>query len=180
MWSRDIEMRLHCMMTCYTISLSSLCKFIWRHWIYRMHVRCILSSVLVKLSIFSQLSIIQYLGLCDFSLPVTLVMSEIIYIYILCLIFIIESEEWTITHCLGLDHETIVCLSIFWYSNGTLYCAIRQIDSTYSWTKETVAYFVCLVWYKKVSLKNIIYHLMFTNVHYLFAMMSFHISQDLL
>ena len=37
-------------------------------------------------------------------------------IYILCLIIIINSEVWTITHCLGLGHETIVCavcLSIF-------------------------------------------------------------------
>ena len=34
----------------------------------------------------------------------------------ICLIIIIESEVWTITHCLGLGHETIVsavCLSIF-------------------------------------------------------------------
>ena len=29
----------------YTISLSSLCKLIWRHWTYKMPVRCILSSV---------------------------------------------------------------------------------------------------------------------------------------
>ena len=37
-------------------------------------------------------------------------------IYILCLIIIIKSEVWTITHCLALGHETIVsavCLSIF-------------------------------------------------------------------
>ena len=44
----------------YTISLSSLCKLIWRHWTYKMPVRCILSNVWVRLSIFSQLSIIQY------------------------------------------------------------------------------------------------------------------------
>ena len=29
--------------------------------------------------------------------------------YILCLIIIIKSEVWTITHCLGLGHETMVC-----------------------------------------------------------------------
>ena len=37
-------------------------------------------------------------------------------IYILCLIIIIKSEVWTITHCLGLGHETMVCavcVSIF-------------------------------------------------------------------
>ena len=47
----------------YTISLSSLCKLIWRHWTYKMLVRYILSSVWVTLSIFSPLSIIQYVGL---------------------------------------------------------------------------------------------------------------------
>ena len=38
------------------------------------------------------------------------------YIYIPCLIIIIKSEVWTITHCLVLGHETMVstvCLSIF-------------------------------------------------------------------
>ena len=39
----------------------------------------ILSSVWVRLSIFSQLSIIQYMGLCVFSLPISLVMIERIY-----------------------------------------------------------------------------------------------------
>ena len=38
------------------ISLSSLCKLIWRHWTYEMPVRYILSSVWVRLSIFSPLS----------------------------------------------------------------------------------------------------------------------------
>ena len=63
----------------YTISLSSLCKLIWGHWTYEMSVRYILSSVWVRLSIFSQLSIIQYMGLFVFSLPISLVMIEIIY-----------------------------------------------------------------------------------------------------
>ena len=39
-----------------------------------------------------------------------------VWIYILCLIIIIKSEVWTITHCLGLGHETMVCtvcLSVF-------------------------------------------------------------------
>ena len=78
----------------YTISLSSWCKLIWRHWTYKMPVRYILSSVWVRLSIFSLLSIIQYVGLYVFRLPISLVMIEIIYI--LCLIIIIKSEVWTI------------------------------------------------------------------------------------
>ena len=46
----------------YTFSLSSLCKLIWRHWTYKMSVRYILSSVWVRLSIFSPLSSIQICG----------------------------------------------------------------------------------------------------------------------
>ena len=93
-------------------------QIIWRPWTYKMTVRYILSSVWVRLSIFSQLSIIQpiiqYVGLCAFSLPTPLVMTE--RMYILCLIIIIKSKVWTITHCLRLGHETIVCtvcLSVF-------------------------------------------------------------------
>ena len=96
-----------------TISLSSLCQLVWRHWTYNMPVRYILSSVWVRLSIFSPLSIIQYLGLYVCSLPISLVMIE--RIYILCLVIIIKSEVWTITHCLGLGHEAMVpavCLSV--------------------------------------------------------------------
>ena len=80
--------------------------------------RYILSSVWVRLSIFSLLSIIQYMGLYVFSLSISLGMTK--RIYILCLIIIIKSEVWTITHCLGLGHETMVsavCLSIFFYIN---------------------------------------------------------------
>ena len=62
-------------------------NFIWKHWTYKMPVRYNLSSVWVRLCIFSQLSIIQYLGLCVFSLPISFVMIE--RIYILCLIIII-------------------------------------------------------------------------------------------
>ena len=41
----------------YTISLASLCKLIWRHWMPAIH----------------------YMGLCVFSLPISLVMIEGIY-----------------------------------------------------------------------------------------------------
>ena len=60
-------------------SLSSLCKLIWRHWTYKMPARYILSSVWVRLSIFSQLSILHYMGLCVFSLPISLMMTEKVY-----------------------------------------------------------------------------------------------------
>ena len=63
----------------YTISLSSLCKLIWRHGTYKMPVRYMLSSVWVRLSIFSQLSIVHYMGLCVFRLPISLMMTEKVY-----------------------------------------------------------------------------------------------------
>ena len=68
----------------YTISLSSS-NFIWRHRTYEMPVRYNLSSAWVRLSIFSQLSIIKYVGLYVFSLPISLVMIEKIYIYFVLL-----------------------------------------------------------------------------------------------
>ena len=97
----------------HTISLSSLCKLIWRHSTYKRLVRYILSSVWVRSK--HILSVIHYTicGLYVFSLPISLLMTE--RIYILCLIIIIKSEVWTITHCLGLGHETMVpavCLPI--------------------------------------------------------------------
>ena len=100
----------------YYISLANVILHIE---IIKMPVRYILSSVWVRLCIFFTLSIIQYVGLYVFSLPISLVMIE--RIYKVCLLIIIKSEVWTITHCLELDHETMVsavCLSIFlstWY-----------------------------------------------------------------
>ena len=113
----------------YTISLSSLCKLTWRNWTYKMHVRYILSSVSVRLSIFSPLSIIQYMGLYVFSLPISLVVIE--RIYILFLIIIIKSEVWTITHCLGLGHETMV--SAVW----VLYSYIWVINNFIAYSTAT-------------------------------------------
>ena len=68
----------------YTIPLSSLRKLIWGHWTYKMPVRYVLSSVWVRLSIFTQLSIIHYMGLCVFNLPISLVMIERIYTLSYC------------------------------------------------------------------------------------------------
>ena len=49
--------------------------------------------------------------------------------YILCLIIIIKSEVWTIIHCLGLGHETMVCavcLSIFIQTINSFYIIISK------------------------------------------------------
>ena len=61
----------------------------------------------LRLSQFSQLSFIQYMWLCVFSLSICLMM--IVRICVLYLIIIIKSEVWPIYHCLGLDYETMVC-----------------------------------------------------------------------
>ena len=58
----------------YTISLSSLCRLIWRHWTTKMLVRYMLPSVCLRLRQFSQSSLIQYMGLCVFSLPISSVL----------------------------------------------------------------------------------------------------------
>ena len=84
-----------------------------------------LLGVWVGLSIVFQLSFIKYVGLCGFSLPISLIMID--RMYILCVIIIIKSKVWTITvyYCLGLGHETMVCavcLSIFLYLFEHVYC----------------------------------------------------------
>ena len=133
-----IRFGLQIVFVCLYITPSSLCKLIWRHWIYKMPGRYNLSSVWVRLSIFSQLSNIQYAGRCVFSLPIYFVMVEIIYI--LCLIIIIKSEVGTITHCLGLGHETMVCavcLSIFFLKHFAWYKRPCTSQITYkAWFME--------------------------------------------
>ena len=112
----------------YTISLASLCKLIWRHWTCKMPVRYILSSVEVRWSIISPLSII-YVGLYVFSLPISLVVIE--RIYMPCLIIIIKSEVWTFTHCLGFGHETMVsavCLFIFLFQWCPVECYYNAVQ----------------------------------------------------
>ena len=67
----------------------------------------------VRLTIFSPLPIIQYVGLYVFSLPISLVM--------IVLLSSLKSEVWTTTHRLGLCHETMVsavCLSIFFWNSS--------------------------------------------------------------
>ena len=77
------------------------------------HIKCLSSifchprSMCLRLNQFYQLSSMQYMGLCVFSLPISLVMM--VRIYELYLIIIIKLEVWITSHCFGLDHETMVC-----------------------------------------------------------------------
>ena len=49
----------------------------------------------------------QYMGLCLLRSSISLI---IVRICILFLIIIMKSELWPICHCLGLGHETMVCV----------------------------------------------------------------------
>ena len=80
-------------------------------------------------------------------------------IYILCLIIIIKSEIWTITHCLGLGYETMVCavcLSVFLWIGG--WSKYRQLWDLHTLiTIKVVDVCVCNV-LKRTSRLNICNH----------------------
>ena len=85
-----------------------------------LFISYILSSVCLRLSKFSQLPFMQYIGLCAFSLPIFLTL--ILRIRVLYLIIsIIRSEVWLTCPCLGFFREAIVCtvcLSLFLWVPG--------------------------------------------------------------
>ena len=96
-------------------------SILWlRYWTSKMLLRIILPSVCLKFSQFSQLFFMPYVGLCVFSLPISLMMT--VRMHALYLIIIIKSELWPICHCSGLGNETlvcVVCLSIFLFLLNT-------------------------------------------------------------
>ena len=103
----------------------------------------------VRFSIFSQLSILQYVGLCVFGLPISLVIIERVYMFCLS---IIKSEEWTITHCLGLGCSWYMCVFfvpfgktvlLYYYANKSLESWILNLGH------ETM---VCAVFYIRMNL----------------------------
>ena len=60
----------------------------------------------LRITQFSQLSFMEYVGMCGYSLPISLTMIG--RIRVLYLISIIKSEIWPVCHCLGLGHEITV------------------------------------------------------------------------
>ena len=89
-----------CLHFSFTTALSSLCKRIWKYGTSKIFARYILSNVCLRLSQFSQLSFMQYMGLCVFSLPISLMM--ILRIHVLVLVIIMKLEIWPICYCLWL------------------------------------------------------------------------------
>ena len=117
-----------CLFAHYTTSLSSLCRCICRYWISKILVRYILSSVCLRLIKFSQLSFMQYMGLCVFGLPISLMMIMRKSVLYLNIIIIIKSEVWPVCHCLRLHpwNNDMRCMSfyipiLFKISNATNY-----------------------------------------------------------
>ena len=103
------------------ISLSSLYRFFWSHWTYKMTVWYILSSMWLRLSQFSQLPFLCNIRGSVFKLPISLAMILRIGVYYL----IIKSKVWVISHVLWLGPETIVCAvcpAMFW-----LYSSINSL-----------------------------------------------------
>ena len=52
--------------------LSSSCKLIWKHWTSKIQVKYMMPGVCLRLRWLSQLSFMQYMGLCVFILPSSL------------------------------------------------------------------------------------------------------------
>ena len=94
-----------------------------------------LIKCLPRLRLFSQLSFIQYMGLCVFSLPIRM---SWLWECVLYLIIIIKSEVWFINHCLGLGHETMVCavcltmfLSLYFYRGNDSCLSVSSQNHTF-------------------------------------------------
>ena len=83
-----------------TISLSSLYILIWRHWTSKMLVKYMQFSLCLRLSQFSQLYFIQYMGLCVLRLPNYFLMT--VQFCTLSYHHYHKSAVWTMNNCLGL------------------------------------------------------------------------------
>ena len=88
----------------YTIMQTYLKKY----WTYEILVRYILSCVCLRLSLFSQVSLMQYMVLRVFSLPSLHLMVTRIFAF--HLVIIIRSEIRIVGHCLKPGNETISLL----------------------------------------------------------------------
>ena len=89
----------------YTISLSSLCRLIWRHWTNKMLVRYMLPCV-SKVETILAIILHSIYGAVSSAYPIRL---SWLWECVLYLIIIIKSEVRIVNHCLGLGHETMVC-----------------------------------------------------------------------
>ena len=114
-------------------------------------LKCLSGTFCLELCLrLSQLSSMQYMGLCVFSLPISHMM--IVIIRVLYLITKINSEVWPICHCLWLGHETMVyALYIFYIliyviPETAVYLAVELMTwmSNYTYMKQCMYSETCL------------------------------------
>ena len=113
----------------YTISLSSLCKLICRHWTYKMPVKIYFVECVSKIK--HILSVIHYTicgAVCFQFTRFPCDDWENIY----CVLLSSSNRKYVlfIAHCLGLGHETMVsaiCLSIFLLKYSMVWDAVTLI-----------------------------------------------------
>ena len=120
----------------YTAPFSALCRRIWRYWTSKILASYLLPCL--RLGQFYQLSFMQYMGLCVFSISIS--PKIILRICVLYLIIIIKSEVWPICNCLALGHETMtcaICLFIF-LGRYVLFCFHLSHDSLVLCTNKGV------------------------------------------
>ena len=84
----------------------------------------------------SQLSFVQYMGLCVFSLP-HLSYDDNANTCTLYVIIIIKSEVWSICHCLRLGRETVTCAVCRLYSYADSVAKKRTTTICLQSVKET-------------------------------------------
>ena len=106
-------------------SMSTLCLEMTWHWqphcIYRQEVSPVHSVKCVsKIKSISQLSFMQYMGMCVFSLPIYLMM--IVRTCVLYLIIIIKSEVWPVFHLLRVRswNYGMCCMSFYFLTIKTI------------------------------------------------------------
>ena len=125
----------------YTISLSSLCRLIWKHWTTKMLVRYMMPSVSKIKTILSIIFIFTIWGCVSSAYPILLWWSRECVLYLI----IIKPEVWIINHCLGLGHETMVCAvcltmffpyAVFWCILSPRYTGLRP--SCHLWATKTM------------------------------------------
>ena len=114
-------------------------RIVWKHWKHQKFVRCILSNVRLRLSVFSEWSFMQYIGLCGISIPISLLWQKI---FVLHFIVVIKSQIWIFSHYSGLAHGTVhaQCLIKF--------LAVSLWQLIYFFNNDAFFYAVilCLLW----------------------------------
>ena len=132
-----MEFRLSCTNPLEWMIFKLISKLNWRHWTYKMLVRYVLSSVCLRLSQFHHLSFMHHLGLCIFSLPISLVMSVIICVFLSCY-----------HHQIGImNHQPL--FRVRSWNNGMCYMSCHILNSlapgSFQWNLRKIIFKLILV-----------------------------------